>query len=98
MDMCWNGQGFTSVSTKFWNCSRYMKRCGTTTIAYDSFIEKFQGGTEAVRINKWKAKAFQRLVDTKTKGLEDVDLWPGALLDNSHANENFTKRNNWDPN
>jgi hypothetical protein len=29
-----------------------MKRCGTTTIAYDSFIEKFQGGTEAVRINK----------------------------------------------
>jgi len=29
-----------------------MKRCGTTNIAYDSFIEKFQEGTEAVRVNK----------------------------------------------
>ncbi len=50
-------------------------------IAYDSFIEKFQEGTEAVRVNKWTEKGLSKLVDTKAKGFEDVDLWPGALLD-----------------
>jgi len=28
-----------------------------------------------------KSEGFSKLVDTKAKGLEDVELWPGALLD-----------------